>query len=395
MTGMSARERYLAVMRFEPGVRTLLWEYGYWNSTVERWYGEGLRRSCFAQPPGMPSGDVLHGEGVPWPPRPGRCAYRDIDIHHLLQLDEGVVRIPVNWRSFPPFEEVTLEEDDATRTLINRDGVKVRVRKNSDSLPQHLDWPVHDRRSWERVKDEHFRMEVRSRLPPRWESLACTYRTRDYPLGVILYGFFGIPRELLGVTRQLMMYYDDPALMHDINGHLLGLFLAMLEELLAAVELDYVYVWEDLAFKNGPLISPQLFAEFMVPYYSSLCSFLRARNVDVICVDTDGDFQALIPGFVQGGITGFFPFEVQAGVDVVEVRKQYPSLQIQGGLDKIKLAAGPSAIDAELSAKLPYMLQRGGYVPFCDHLVPPDVSWDNFCYYRQRVKEYAERYRSG
>jgi uroporphyrinogen decarboxylase len=79
-------------------------------------------------------------------------------------------------------------------------------------------------------------------------------------------------------------------------------------------------------------------------------------------------------------------------MDIVEVRRQYPELLIQGGLDKAKVAEGKLAIDAELEAKLPFMLSQRGYIPFCDHMVPPDVPWENFVYYREQVKKYVERY---
>jgi uroporphyrinogen decarboxylase len=138
-----------------------------------------------------------------------------------------------------------------------------------------------------------------------------------------------------------------------------------------------------------------MFEEFVVPYYRRLTGFLKEHGVKTIVVDTDGDCWKLIPGFLQGGVTGMYPFEVQAGMDVVEVRKQFPKLVIQGGLDKTRVAAGKEAIDAELEAKLPYMLSQGGYIPFCDHMVPPDVPWQNFCYYRVRVREYVERYQLG
>jgi uroporphyrinogen decarboxylase len=277
--------------------------------------------------------------------------------------------------------------------MINEDGVMVRVRKGSDSLPQHLEWPVRDRGSWEKVKEERLGLDIQPRLPQICESLARTYSGHDYPLGVIMDGFFNIPRELLSLTRLLMMYYDDPPLMHDVTSHFSTLFLALLEEVVTRVELDCVYFWEDLAFKNGPLISPGLFPEFLVPAYQRVTGFLRAHGIDVICVDTDGDFSLLIPLFSEGGVNGFYPFEVQAGMDVVRVRKAYPQLLIQGGIDKTKIAAGAAAIDLKLEAKLPTMLALGGYVPFCDHFVPPDVSWDSFVYYRQKVSEYVDRHR--
>ncbi|MBM3133736.1 MAG: hypothetical protein FJZ89_00265 [Chloroflexi bacterium] len=392
MLEMNTHEHYYAVMHFEPGVRTLLWEFGYWMATVERWYQEGLRRTSYSPPPGLPAGHALFGEALPFPMHLGLVNYRDIDIHNLLGFDEGAVGIPLNWRCLPPFKETILEEDETTRLMINSTGVTVRVRKAMDSLPQCLSWPVRDRTSWEQIKEERFTPDITARFPNPWEQLARTYRDLDYPLGVAMGGFFSIPRELLGFERQLTMYYDDPQLMHDINNHLANIWLAMLEEVVSKVNLDFVYIWEDIAFKNGPFISPRLFEGFITPYYQRVTGFLKTHGVDIIFVDTDGDCRLLIPGFLKAGVTGLYPFEVQAGMDVVEVRKRYPQLLIQGGLDKTKIAQGKQAIDAELEAKLPPLLLQGGYIPFCDHLVPPDVSWNNFCYYRERVKQYIECY---
>jgi len=59
---------------------------------------------------------------------------------------------------------------------------------------------------------------------------------------------------------------------------------------------------------------------------------------------------------------------------------------MMGGIDKTALAAGPDAIDAEL-ARIAPVIGTGGYVPACDHYVPPDVSWESFCHYRRRLCE--------
>jgi len=390
---MTARERYRAIMHFEPGVRTLKWEFGYWAATLERWYAEGLQRSWQALPPGYAAGSSIFGEGLPFPhilQRSGVARNRDFDAHAACGLEDGAVRIPINWRLAPLYPETILEEDEDSRVLINTDGVKVRAKKDADSLPQFLEWPVVDRKSWEKIKAERLSLDILTRFPPRWEALSRTYRQRDYPLGVGIDGFFSTPRELFGLVRQLTMYYDDPQLMRDIAAHLANLWLAMLEEVLSKVDLDFAYFWEDMSFKNGPLMSPRMFAEFVVPYYRRVTDFLRAHGVDVIFVDTDGDCRLLIPGFLKAGVTGLYPFEVQAGMNIVEIRRQYPRLLIQGGLDKIKVAEGRAAIDAELEAKLPFMLAHGGYIPYCDHLVPPDVPWDNFVYYRRKLRDYIQ-----
>ena len=98
----------------------------------------------------------------------------------------------------------------------------------------------------------------------------------------------------------------------------------------------------------------------------------------------------LIPLFIEGGVTGIYPFEVMAGMNVAAVRRAFPRLQILGGVDKIALAQGPDGIAAAL-ADVPWMLKQGGYIPYVDHLVPPDVSWENFRTYRRRLNALIEQ----
>ena len=390
---MNTRERFHAVMRLSKGVRTLRWEFGYWNATIDRWYREGLNRTPFSPPPGQEAGGAHYGEGLPYPYYIGLSRHRDIDVHNHFKLDDGAGNIPMNWRFYPPLREQVVAEDDHTFTVINSDGATVKMNKEKDTLPQYLAWPVSDRKSWEKVKEERYNLkDIQARLPHHWDMNASSYLDRGYPLGLRMEGFFATPRELMGVQNQLMMYYDDPRLMHEIAQHLADLWLAIAEEIVARVEMDFVHTWEDMAYKNGPLISPKLFAEFIAPCYRKLTEFFKARGVQFIFVDTDGDCTQLIGPFMKAGVTGMFPFEVQAGMDIVDVRKRFPTLLIQGGLNKTRIAQGKAAIYAELDAKLPYMLTQGGYIPFMDHLVPPDISWEDFAYYRQRVNEYIDQY---
>ena len=51
-----------------------------------------------------------------------------------------------------------------------------------------------------------------------------------------------------------------------------------------------------------------------------------------------------------------------------------------GGVDKRVLARGHDAIRAHLKEFIP-LIEEGGFIPTVDHVVPPDVSWDNFRHY--------------
>ena len=69
-----------------------------------------------------------------------------------------------------------------------------------------------------------------------------------------------------------------------------------------------------------------------------------------------------IPSFIEGGVTGFYPFEAAANMDVAAVREAYPTLQMMGGMDKMKLPLGKEAIDRELASKVKPIFAKGGFV---------------------------------
>ena len=77
---------------------------------------------------------------------------------------------------------------------------------------------------------------------------------------------------------------------------------------------------------------------------------------------------------------------------IIATWKQYPKLQMIGGIDKRAVIKGKEAIDEELDSRIPYMLKKGGYIPYVDHHVPPDVSLNNYVYYRQKLKSMIEKH---
>jgi hypothetical protein len=368
---VNARERFLALMDFAPVDRTLMWEFGYWSATVRRWYTEGLP-CCAGVPQSLGDGQTTVGE----------------DVRDFFGMDPHMQEMPINVYLSPPFEEQVLEDHGDWILTLDTRGVVSRQRKDRVGIPHFVRGPVANRDDWEQIKAERLSPTLEGRLPEDWPQGREALRRRDYPLcigGDV--GFFGMPRYLMGVEPLLLAYYDQPDLIRDIVSYLADFYVALFDQVLNQVDADFALFWEDMAYKTGPLISPAMFREFMLPAYQKVTALLRDHGIRHIIVDTDGNCWSLIPLFVEGGITGMYPFEANAGMDVVEVRKAFPRLQIVGGIDKMQLIAGPAAIDAELDYKIPPLLRAGGYVPTVDHNVPPDVSWDNFVYYRRRLND--------
>jgi hypothetical protein len=163
------------------------------------------------------------------------------------------------------------------------------------------------------------------------------------------------------------------------------LWLALWERVAAEVRIDHIHIWEDMSGRQGSLISPAMVAEFMMPCYDRIAAFARAHGVRLISVDTDGDCRELVPLMMRHGVNWVFPFEVQAGNDVRAYRRRYPALGIMSGLDKRALARDRAAIDREVAVAAE-MVRYGRYLPGFDHLIPPDVPWENFRYAAEQLK---------
>jgi hypothetical protein len=384
---MNSRERFLATMAFEPIDRPLYWESGYWAETLRKWYRQGLPRGN-GIPDDLPAGETVRGELLG--PVPGEVL--EVDVHLHLDFDTGLVRIPVNNFLWPEFEPAVLE--DHTDWILCRDkwGIITRLSKDQISLPSFVRGPVESYEDFERLAAERLRPDLEGRLPDEWFSFLEEARNRDFPLAIGgKHGFFGTPRFLLGDVNLLFAFYDKPDLIKAINARLTDFWIALYEQVLAEVQPDLALIWEDMCYKNGSLISPAMFEEFMLPYYRKLTGFFYDHGIRVILVDTDGDCRSLIPLFIKGGVTGLYPLEVTGGMDVVAIGAEYPSLQLIGGLDKQAIARGLEAIDQELESKIPPLMRRGGYIPCADHLIHPGVSWDDFLYYRSKIASLVEK----
>ena len=295
----------------------------------------------------------------------------------------------------PPFEEKVIAEDDLTFTKVDRMGLTYRqFKQDSDaSMPEYIGAPVRTPKDWQEIK-RRFDPTSPGRYPADWPALVSHWR-REKPI-LRLYGFvqtyyggpslFGFVRMLLGAERALYAFYDEPLMVHDMMETATEFSIAMLEKALREAPVTLAQFWEDMCYRSGPLISPALVREFMVPRYKRITDAIRRAGVDIIFLDSDGNVEQLLPLWLESGINGHFPMEQQAGNDIGAYRKKYgQDLLMSGGIDKRALARGKEAIDRELESKIPLAFE-GGYVPALDHGIPPDVSYANYMYYWERKK---------
>ncbi len=143
----------------------------------------------------------------------------------------------------------------------------------------------------------------------------------------------------------------------------------------------------DMAYKEKAMISPAMTREFLQPSYDRWVSEALASGVKIIDMDSDGKIDELIPIWIESGINVCDPIEVATGNNLNQYRKTFGrKMAYRGGVDKRAMAKGGKIIENEL-ARLEPVIRSGGFIPGCDHGVPPDVSWPNYLHYCRLLAE--------
>lgn len=316
------------------------------------------------------------------------------EVRRILGFDyvRGIY-LPAVPLFFPEFEQETLRREGDKRYSRNRWGGIEIQQDGSEFMPLTLKGAVKDRESWERVRDRLGRKDIASRFSRDFDERCRRAAEGDLPIyaGDLPMGFFGALREIFGFNELMYAFYDEREIVKEVLDALCDLWIELVAHIQARVKLDYFFIWEDMCSKSGPLISPGMFREFLLPRYRRFTHAIRAGGCGHIIVDSDGDERPLIPLWLEGGVDIVFPFESQFGLDIREVRDQYPELGIIGGVNKRALEFDRHEMDKEL-AKVPYMLESGRYIPCCDHGVTNQVSWDNYRYFYERLRELVYKY---
>ncbi len=298
----------------------------------------------------------------------------------------------------PEYEQKVLEVKGDYDLAQDHAGRKVLFFKGKRSgfMPEYVDHPVKDQKTWE--EDVKWRMNPAS--PERFDSVFSetmqkavdAARQGKVMIQSVIGGYMYL-RSLIGPLEMMYMFHDEPDLIHDCMETWLQLADAVIARHQQQVSLDEIFLAEDICYNHGSLISPDMMREFLFPYYQQLISNAKKRQLDPdrslrIQIDTDGNCIPVIDLYREIGMSYMSPFEVASGCDVVQIGQDYPDLLMRGGVDKRVMAQGKEAIDREMDRILPVMFKRGGYMPVCDHGVPEEVSFENYLYYRKRVLAY-------
>jgi hypothetical protein len=371
---MNPRERYRETLLFGHPDRVPLQPGGPRESTLRAWRQQGL-----------PEG-----------------------VHHTqhlmevlgIELEQTRPRVPlgVSFTMIPTFEEKVLEHRDGhyivqdwmgaiTEISDEYDYTYIRSAKDFVTRKWHR-FPVQSREDWEERIKWRYDPHHPERFPPDFDERCAALRDRDYPLTVSVNGPFWQLREWVGMENLCMLMVDDPDFVIEMVGAWTEFVSATLAQITARVELDNVHLSEDMAYKAHSMISPRMVRQFLMPAYERWVAEIMDSGCPIVDMDSDGNVEVLIPLWIESGINVCDPIEVAAGNDIVAYRERFGGqMAYQGGIDKRAIAAGGQVMREEVLRVVPSLLQDGGFIPSCDHGVPPDISWPNFVEYTRLLAQ--------
>jgi len=268
------------------------------------------------------------------------------------------------------------------------------------SIPAEIDHLLKDRKSWE----EHYQPRLQFTEDRVYKSKVSTGQkfvpfmnegleylnteNRKDNIGLSCGSLFGQMRNWLGVQGVSYLYVDDEKLFDEIIDTVAGLSFKCVETVLSTgAKFDFAHFWEDICFKNGPLVNPSVFNQKVGPHYKRITDLLKKHDIEIVSVDCDGLIDSLIPAWLDNGVNTMFPVEVGTwSASIKPWREKYGrQLRAVGGMKKALFAEDYSAIDAEIERLKP-LVELGGYIPCPDHRISPDAKWENVQYYCEKMK---------
>ena len=349
---MTDRERFRRQMHWQPIDRSFNMEFGYWQENFSEW-------------------DIFVNNGI--------TSNAEADL--FFNFDRITTLTGNVWMS-PSFPPQVIEDRGNTIVRLDANGLWVEMPKDGHStIPIYLRASIVTPDDWRHEKDLRFRRGTDARKVDV-DALRKAYPPdRDFPVGVHCGSMIGAIRNMLTFEGIAYALYDYPDMLEDMVETACLLTEDYLDQVLGQIDFDYASGWEDICFKSGPIVTLDFFNQVVVPRYQRIGDKLHRHGIDLWYTDCDGDVRPLLPGFLKAGINCLFPFEVNSCCHAGELLDKYQGqLRIMGGVDKMALGKGPQAIKAYLESLAPYV-ERGGYIPFCDHRCPPNVKPEDYLFY--------------
>ncbi len=327
-------------------------------------------------------GDDRLGRGI-WDAQSGRhdkltlWEYFDFDLMQVAWPDQRL-------RLVPP--EIIAETDE---WVLQRDGNEAVLRwwKHKCGTPEHVRFGIDTPEKWAKVKP----LLTASRDRVRWDEFWPRYRrAKERGMYICFSGVEVIEsiKDTLGHEMMCKAMLKQPEWLHDVFATYTQFEIDMYDLIEAeGFVCDGAFIYGDIAYKNGPFMSPKHYREFVYPCHKRFLDAFHKRGMPVI-FHSDGDIRLLIPHFMEAGVDMIQPMEARASMDVRELAPQYGDrLGFCGNIDVMVLITNDrEKIRAEVESKMAAAMKNHGYMYHSDHSIPPGVTLETYRWLLEEVR---------
>jgi len=284
---------------------------------------------------------------------------------------------------------VLAEDDEYIIETTPWGGVR-RNHKDYSTTPEVIDTPVKTPDDWKKLKpllQPHF-----TRVD--WASARRNYlKWREAGEYIVFSAATGYDncQSIINSERLLTLMATEPEFIRDIlmtHSRLVAETLKMMYA--EGFEFDGVWTYNDMGYRNGPLFSPQMYRDIVMPGEKLIYDTAHQLGMQTI-MHSCGNIVPLLPAVIEAGVDCWQTLEVKAGVDVRPLKKQYGGkLAFFGNIDVRAIEdPDPRVIENEIKVKLEAAMPGGGYLFHSDHSIPIDVSFQKYQYVMELVEKYG------
>ena len=369
---MNNRERAMNLLHYQPVDRLPAVHFGYWKELLAEWVELGKI------PRELTEGYYDGSE-------------QDRELDKLIGWDSNwATTRGTNQSLFPKFEVKVLEElPDGSQRRQNADGLIERVKPGRTSIPSEDDYLLKDREAFETLYRPRMQFS-QDRVDVEFFKTFNETRPMDRMVGISVGSVLGDIRNMTSVVGMSYLMYDED---EDLFADIVDTYAEMQYQCVKAVletgaRFDFAHYWEDICFKNGPLLSPEKFDELCAKHYQKRNDLLHQYGIDIITLDCDGVTEKLLPIWFENGVNTMFPIEVGVWGDQFKpAREKFGKGMLGvGGMDKTALRKDKAAVDKEIE-RMKRLADMGGFIPCPDHRLMPGTKFELVQYYAEEIKK--------
>jgi len=271
------------------------------------------------------------------------------------------------------FEDIQIRHQSDARTYVDEWGITWRTEKHG--IPYAVEHPI------QRESDLDAYQAPDPDADHRLQSLALAVKRfkGDKCIVFLSHEAFEFSHYLRGMENLLMDYALHPAIAHRLARIVMDYKKRVLGRA-ADMGADVLCTGDDYAHRTAPLMSPEHFREFLLPYLQEAVNVAKEKGIPFL-KHTDGNLWPILDDIVDTGIDCLVPLEPIAAMDMARVKAAYGHrIALAGNVDCGQLL--PFGTRAEVVEAVKETIAKGagngGFVLASSNSIHPAVKPENY-----------------